>query len=405
MPSSARRHSRRVSPSIEYRPKLSEEGCDDADRGVTGSGVPPWRAPARAAAAMTDEALANRPGLGPAAAEGRPRRFQIRITRGLLVGFGGLVALAVLAVLALGMWSAWRNTTGLLRDRSEATISVVLSRIDRYLQPAEDQLAHLASQIGAGKIDTAEGSVLPAYLSGALAATPQVRSVVFIDTGWRMAFALRDASGVAFEFTDVGDMPVIRDAAAAAYRRGEPFWGEVIFPETAGQALLNLRHPVFRDGRPLGLLAASIRVDALSTMLDDTGRELGGRSFVLFGDGSVLAHAKLASGDFDVGPRKPLPSAKEVADPVLLGFLERGAGTRAQARIERTTGVRLVTVDGRQYGVLFRETTRYGDRPWLVGVAFPAADILDELLRLRWAAAAGLAVLLLSLLFAYLFAR
>ena len=31
------------------------------------------------------------------------------------------------------MWSAWKNTTGLLRDKSEATISVVLSRIDSYL--------------------------------------------------------------------------------------------------------------------------------------------------------------------------------------------------------------------------------------------------------------------------------
>ena len=52
-----------------------------------------------------------------------------------------------------------------------------------------------------------------------------------------------------------------------------------------------------------------------------------------------------------------------------------------------------------------RVTRRYGDRPWLVGVHFPAADLTDEIARLRWAAIAGALVLLASLIVASLFAR
>ena len=154
----------------------------------------------------------------------------MHITRGLLLGFGGLVALAVLAVLALGMWSAWKNTAGLLRDKSEAIISVVLSRIDSYLQPAEDQLQHLAHQIRSGDIDI-DDEELTAFLSGSLAATPQVRSVVFINPEWRMGFALRTDEGDVFRFLDVSKLQVIRDAATAAYKRDGPHWGEIIFPK------------------------------------------------------------------------------------------------------------------------------------------------------------------------------
>ena len=332
------------------------------------------------------------------------RRFQMHITRGLLLGFGGLVALAVLAVLALGMWSAWKNTTGLLRDKSEATISVVLSRIDSYLQPAEDQLQHLASQIKSGDLNINDDAELAAYLSGSLAATPQVRSVVFINTDWRMGFALRTEAGVVFRFVDVSKLKVIRDAAAAAYKRDGPYWGEIIFPETAKQALISLRSAVIRDGKPIGVLAANVRVAELSTMLDETARELGGQGFILYSDRSVVAHAKLVTEKYDIGPKKPLPTADQIGDPILLGFLS-GDGARNRERIERNTGVRLVNVGDRQFGVLSRQIDRYGDQPWLVGVAFPASDVLDELLRLRWAAIAGGIVLLVSLVFAYLFAR
>lgn len=44
-------------------------------------------------------------------------RFQIRLSLVLLIGFGGLVLLAVATVLALGLWAAQQNTITLLQDK------------------------------------------------------------------------------------------------------------------------------------------------------------------------------------------------------------------------------------------------------------------------------------------------
>ncbi|MSO70334.1 MAG: hypothetical protein EXQ98_08710, partial [Alphaproteobacteria bacterium] len=94
------------------------------------------------------------------------------------------------------LWSARQNTFDLLRDKSTSTMELVLSRIEQYLKPAEDQLAHLAKQFESGAVDVTSDAEVGKYLSGALAATPQIRSVVLIRDERRMVFALRHADGV-----------------------------------------------------------------------------------------------------------------------------------------------------------------------------------------------------------------
>ena len=332
-------------------------------------------------------------------------RFQMHLTGALVLGFGGLVAVSVVIVLALGIWSAWKNTTDLLQEKSETTIGVVLSRIDRYLLPAEDMLQDLVGEIERNAINAADDAALTRYLSDALAATPQVQSIVFIDTKWQVLSALRTEEGVAFGFLDATKLKVIREAASATFERDGIYWGEIIFPEAANQALISLRSAVSKEGDRLGVLVANLRVVHLSTILDEIARELGGHGFILYGDQGVLAHTKLVSEVFEVGPYKPLPTANEIGDPIVIGFLSRDHDTARRDRIARNTGVRLIEVNDRKLGVLSRTINRYGERPWLVGVAFPATDLLDELLRLRWAAIAGAVVLLASLLVAFVFAR
>ena len=144
-----------------------------------------------------------------AAPADREARFQIQISRGLLIGFGGLVFLAVVAVLAVGLWAARQNTFDLLRDKSESTVELTLARIEQYLKPADDTLLHLGRQMEAGTIDATSEADVGKYLSGALAATPQVRSVVLIRDDARMIFALRQENGVKLTVIDIGKMPVL----------------------------------------------------------------------------------------------------------------------------------------------------------------------------------------------------
>ena len=334
----------------------------------------------------------------------RPR-FQIHITRGLIAGFGELVLLAVVSVLALGLWSAWQNTSNLLRDKSESTIALVQSRIERHLQPAEDQLVHLGSQIERGDIDSANEADLGKYLSGALAATPQVRSVVFIRADARMVFALRRPDGVDLTVVDVSRMPVIRNALDAGRDKSGLHWAEVVHPETAQTTLVNVRYSVHRAGRYLGLLAATVRVDRLSDLLDETARTLNGVAFILYDDQYLLAHPRLMRDRTLMHPDQPLPTIEQVGDPVIEAYVRRPALAGRRARVFETTGIRIVEAAGTEYGLLARRSEQYGDTPWVVGVYFPAANLMAELVRLRWAAIAGLVVLGVALVVAYAFAR
>ncbi len=331
-------------------------------------------------------------------------RFQIRLSHGLLIGFGGLVLLAVATVLALGLWAARQNTITLLQDKGEATLAVVVARIADYLEPAEHQLIHLARQIEGGALDAADDAVLGRHLSGALAATPQVRALVFVRTDDSMLFALRREDGIDLQRLSIADQPLIVGAREAGRERLGLEWGELYRPDSLETSLLNLRYPIRREGVYLGLLAATVRVDTLSAALRQTAEALGGGAFVVYGDDKVLAHPRLVRALPGLGPERPLPTVADLGDARLAAML--AAARRVPAdRFERDTGIRLLAHAGREIALLTERTTRYGETPWLVGVHLPAAALTDEVGRLRWAGLAGALVLLAALVVAWLFAR
>ena len=329
--------------------------------------------------------------------------YELRIVSGLVLGFGGLVLLAVVAVLALGLWSARTNTLDLLRDKAEAVMAQLVARIELHLRPTENQLRYLGRQIELGRVDveTAEFGTL---LAGALSATPEVRSLVFIHADGRMLRALRSLDGVELTTIDVRAMPVILGGMAEGRSRSGLYWGEVIRPETTVQVLVNGRYPVRAGERYLGLLAATVQIDQLSQLLDDAASGLGGRAYVLYGERLVLAHRRLIEG-LVLPAGGLLPRLEDVGDPVLDRLAAGAEDTAGNRDFAARTGIRLLDAAGKQYALLSRTLAGYSDQPWLVGVYFPAADLLDELSRLRWAAFAGLAVLLAALALAYLYAR
>ncbi len=328
---------------------------------------------------------------------------EIKIATGLVLGFGGLVFLAVASVLALGIWSARTNTIDLLRDKSEAASQQIVSVIDQYLRPVENQLTHLARQIEAGTI-TFETGDLGKYFAGALSATPEVRSLVLIGADNSMLRALRHPNGVALDVIDVRAMPVISNAMDVARDRTGLYWAEIVLPETADQVLVNVRHPVRIGGNYVGLLAATVQVDQFSQILDDTARTLKGTAFILYDHHMVLAHPLLQTRRPPRGDNL-LPTIAEVGDPVLLAFDRPQSLNVLDRDFTEKTGIRLAESGGTQYAMLSRVLNRYSDKPWEVGVYFAATDITDELTRLRWAAIAGIAVLLVSLLVAYGYSR
>src|SRR5579863_5007703 len=71
-------------------------------------------------------------------------RQGLPITNVLLVGFGGLIALAVVAVMLLSLLAAQRNTDQLLAKTAGQRLDAALLQVDRYLQPVADDVDFLA---------------------------------------------------------------------------------------------------------------------------------------------------------------------------------------------------------------------------------------------------------------------
>ena len=361
------------------------------------------RVPVRAT--MMDETSNSTSELSTGGNDTGRSRFQIGITYGLLASFGGLVLLGVLSVLGLGMWSARQNTIGLLADISLATKEIVFARLEQHLTPAEYALRHLGQQLQDGRIDADDETEIGQYLSGALAATPQIRSIVYITEQARMIFALRQERGVEVKVVDVAGMPVIMKAVEEAREQVDVFWADVIRPETAEATLLNVRYPVLLSDGSLGVLAATVQIDQLSRILDSTARTLGGHAFVLYDRQFVLAHPRFIGGVPGLTSEHILPTLEEVDDPLIRAVMERQSTTHRMRFLEEATGIRMVTAGDNDWAVVSSDVDRFGTKPWQIVVAFPAADFEEEFKRLRWAAGAGLGVLLITLVLAYLLAR
>ena len=200
-------------------------------------------------------------------------------------------------------------------------------------------------------------------------------------------------------------MPVILNAVAEARNEVDVFWGEVIRPKTASATLINARYPVLLADGSLDVLAATVQIDELSRILDSTVKTLGGRAFVLYDKHPVLAHPNLISGNSNLGAGQVLPTLDQINDPLVTAFGRRDAQSRHDRHLEEATGIRMVETSAANWAVVASDINRFGTIPWRIIIGFPAADIEEEFRHLRWAAIAGLGVLVIALILAYLLAR
>jgi class 3 adenylate cyclase len=336
----------------------------------------------------------------PAPIQGRFSRPRIPILVVLLVGIGGLVAAAVLSVLAIGLGSSTRNTYDLLADKADLVMSSVEQQIRLHLEPAHHQAEFLAHMVSARELDIANRAQVADVLYAAQSATSDVSSLVLVDTAFQAIIVSR--AGVV-TFNDWSDDPAIRERLDEASRTKQPFWGEVLWTRQLG-AFINLRTPLWRDGAFVGALAAPVQVGTLSRTLQTIPGAVTGRAFVLRGRDEVLAHPHLAAQRaVATDERQPLPRLDQIDDPILARIWDE---KRAPLQtLQRMTDSHLVEVEGRTYVFLTRELRGYGPTPWIIGTYLDQEDVDRELLRLLRALLAGAGVLVVALVAAFGFAR
>jgi adenylate cyclase len=332
----------------------------------------------------------------------RPRwRPRLPILVVLLVGIGGLVGAAVLTVLAIGLGSSSRNTYALLADKADLVMTSVEQQVRLHLEPARHQAEFLALMVAARELDLTNRTQVADALYAAQAATPEVNSLVLVDTALQAIVVSRTGAILVADWSD--DL-VRREGLVEASRTKQPFWGEVLWTRQLG-AFINLRTPLWRDGGFVGSLATTVQVGNLSRTLQTIPGTLVGRAFILRGRDEVLAHPHLAARhSLATDERQPLPRLGQVDDPVLARIWDEKRVPLDTLRA-RSTESHLVEVDDRTYVFLTRELRGYGPTPWIIGTYLDQEDVEQELLRLLKASLAGAAVLVVALIAAIGFAR
>jgi adenylate cyclase len=344
--------------------------------------------------------------------------LRLPITSTLLVGFGGLVAVAVAAVLLISIRVAQENTDDLLARSAQELLDSAVARIDRYLTPVSDDVAYLADQLERqGAIDPRDDARIETLMRGSLGAAPQIAGLLFLRPDMTDVRTRRERGRDENEVNSLS-RPLLEKTYAfelieAAKRAQGVVWNNVFYVKELGVSFISAMAPVRRNGELLGVFIAAVPVGQLSRLIATDDPCLPGTTgadqtmFILNASDGVVAHPSLACGSFHPTAEHFLPQRSEIGDPVLRALWSSpDLGTSLGTRFGPTASdIRRLEADGDTYIVLLRLLQDFSHQPWTVGIYFKAAAMSGPIDKLRLAFAVGLLILAFSVVLALLLGR
>jgi class 3 adenylate cyclase/HAMP domain-containing protein len=334
-------------------------------------------------------------------------RWRLPITSTLLVGFGGLVAIAVATVMLISIRVAQQNTDQLLQQTASQRLDAAIARIDRYLQPVADDVAYLAAQLSREGDLSQDGDLnIETLMRGSLGAIPQVVAMVFVrpDLTAVRARRQRGRDPIGTDSASIAGEGYGHELLENAKRVHGVTWNAAFYVQDPGVTFISALAPVSRDGQFRGVIVAAVAVDELSLLIDSGDPD--STMFILSATDDVIAHPQLARGGFTPTPGHFLLRRNELSDPVMreLWSAQVDGGMAARVRTSNT-GTRRIEVAGETNVVLLRQVSRFSRQPWISGIYFPATQMNEPITRLRLALAVGLIVLALGVGLALLLGR
>jgi class 3 adenylate cyclase len=301
------------------------------------------------------------------------------------LGLGFFVLTAVASVLAVGLVSGYQNTVQLLRQKAELLVNSEVNQTRFYLESARNQVDFVVDQIEAGEVEPGSGDEFTTLIMGALAATPQIMALQFVDPQGQLTGVERQDSTTSLIFRSIRDDDDLRHLIDRVRADRKSRWGKLLWREEYAQATLNYHAPALRGDRLLGTVSALVSSQRLSEAISDLETEFGANAFILYGRDQVLAHPLLTFGYSGLTRLTPLPQQASFGDPVIAQMWEEQHPGLLERAILTGPGGRFVRLGQQGFIVLFQELTDYTDRDLMVGTHLPSIDLLAEMRRLQWA--------------------
>jgi len=328
----------------------------------------------------------------------------VPITLVTVFGFAGLVAVSVGLVLYLGLHTATENTSALLKARSRAMVDALEARLDATMEPVVEQGRWIANHVARGGLNIGDLSALDTFMTGALAATPQVAGIGLVTPDAHIRRWGRFEGSVVME--NWSTRPEIRAWLRTGEKQQGHAWSPPLWTHTIGQTVVIHDVPLRRDGTFLGMLTQIVPIAELSRTLAAMRRETGMVPFVLYDGEHVLAHPLLTDWvPPGTGRNAPAPVVNDLGDTALLRL---GQPDEVPFFLRGMSGLTAggAMVEGRYRVYLHRALDTYGPRTWTVGVHFDAETVAgDEPKRIGVASQVGIAALLLAIAVAVIAGR
>ena len=333
-----------------------------------------------------------------------PARRRLPIAAVLVVGFGGLVAVAVASVLYLGLVSAGRNTFELIHDAAIYRLDTIETHIRDVVQPTETIAAGIAATIATGVIDRGDPAEIGDHLRGVVTGAPQISGALFSDRNFDTVIADRrdDGSVDLIEDNRSADPNFVYAFEQARFGGG---WGRIVWQPELEEPLLAYVAPVRVDGELVGLVGIYVDLGRIVGFVSDLSLWGDAPVFVLHGEDRVLAHSRMADRGWietlDADANVALPRLDALDDPVLT-MLARGdvEEDRTLARHRpRGSASRVLSLpkEGRpEYTLIIRRIAGYGPAVWTLAQQFRSEDVAAPAVRLLTTAIAGLAILVVA---------
>ena len=336
-------------------------------------------------------------------AEPNARRWRPSISVALTAGFGLLLLVAVGSVGWIVFDAGRKNTFSLLQRTAEITVDSIAAQLDQHLGAAARQAEYLAARVAEGAVEPADPDRMIEFMLGALAATPQVNGIAFIDPELETLRVGRKNGLLVWLRSDWSERPEIAAMIERTRDAGPHTWLGTVWVEDFQEPHVAITAPAHRNGIYLGSFSSVVSLRALSGFLDKLDRDFGTHSFILQGRDQVLAHPSLTGGAEGLTEQNPLRRLDEIGDPVLRDLWV--PGFPLQILVDSTVQGRAVQGPDDEQIYIYREIAHYGPVPWTIGLHFLGAEVNAELRRLGIALGAAGAVLALSLLAVFLFGR
>jgi len=342
--------------------------------------------------------------ISPQKGQKRPRR-RVGLATVLVGGVTLLMLLAVGSVLAVTLTGATQNTFSLLGARATTTLDLVEARVDGQFDPVVSAAVDLSAQFADGRLnlDDRRDRAFQTF-TGVLTALPQVTAVIYVPENGQ-ALRVTIAEGIAIS---VPDAPVLlqRQNQALDVARSvktSSRWLTPVWIQAVSQPVITVIAPVRRGDNFEGSVILSVTMEKIADFLQELTRANALHAFIIYDRNWVLGHPNLQDMNFRPGSGgNPLPRINELADPAFALF--DGGGDQATALLRSAPRITDARIDNDRI-VITRDTDRYGDRPWTIGVSLLRADVGNEVERLLGMAVVGLVILVIAVIVGFLFAR